>query len=59
MKSKIKQFLLQKVKEIQEDNLLKQKKENLSKLEIDDNIGLETQNSTWVAEMNSQEKNAE
>ena len=59
MKSKIKQFLFQKVKEIQEDNILKQKKENLSKLEIDDNIGLETQNSTWVAEMNSQEKNAE
>ena len=58
MKAKIKMFLLNKVKEMQEDNIIKQKKDNINKLDnMDDEIGLETQNSTIAAEMNSHEKN--
>jgi len=43
MKAKIKMFLLNKVKEMQEDNIIKQKKDNINKLDnMDDEIGLET-----------------
>ena len=45
---------------MQEDNLIKQKKENINKLDtVDDEIGLETQNSTIAAELNSHGKNNE
>ena len=52
MKAKIKQFLLMKVKEIQEKNILDQKAKLITEIETNnDIIGMETQNSTFVADM--------